>query len=162
MLPHAGGAPLVGAGGFSTLRKAKALVARGRSLGRMNTLARMAAAGFAALLLLPVAAGADEAAPTGARVTLGPGASFRIPSSRSAVVSDRLNPCYLGITGADGKVDVVFESKDDLRGVVLLPGELVTNLGGTKVKGGSIPKVTCLISLLIYPAGTLLPAIPPK
>jgi hypothetical protein len=126
----------------------------------MLSFARVPVLAIAALLLLPVAARADTAVPSGARFILKPGAALRVPANRSALITGRLNPCYLGVTGGDGKVDFVLESKDEARGIVLLAGEVVTNLGGTSVKGGTFPKVTCLLSVLLYPSGPALETVP--
>ena len=128
----------------------------------MHSLARVAILAVAALLLAPLAARADEAAPSGARFILAPGAAMRVPAGRSALITGRLNLCYLGVTGGDGKVDFVLESKDEARGVVLLAGEVITNLGGAPVSGGHFPRVTCLLSVLLYPSGPPMQAVPAK
>jgi hypothetical protein len=120
--------------------------------------ASLAGVAAAAVFFPPLAGAADTAFPYGARVILKPGNSFRIPADRSAVVGARLNSCYLNVTGGSEKADFVIEGKDNVEGLVLLPGETVTNLGGTTVRGGSFPKVTCLLSLLLYPAGASLTA----
>ena len=124
----------------------------------MHTLARVTILAIAALLL-PVAARADDASPSGARVILKPGAAIRIPATRSAMLTARLNNCYLAISGANG-IQAVLEAKDDVHGVVLLPGEILTNLGGTHVRGGTFPERTCLVSMLLYASGPLLVSAP--
>lgn len=130
----------------------------------MHKLARVAVAGAVAASLLPAVAVADDTLPYGARVVLSPGASFRIPANRTALVTGRLNPCYLHVTGGAGHADMVLERNDDVRGVALLAGETVTNLGGSAVNGGHFPRVTCLVSLLMYAGGPNPAAIapPPK
>jgi hypothetical protein len=125
----------------------------------MHTLARVSVLAIAALLV-PVAAWADDEPLSGARVTLKPGAAVRIPATRSAMITGRLNNCYLGISSAAG-IQAVLEPKDDVHGVIVLPGEVITNLGGTHVRGGSFPERTCLVSMLLYAAGPLLTSAPP-
>jgi hypothetical protein len=125
----------------------------------MHTLARVSVLAIAALLL-PLAARADDASPSGSRVILKPGAAVRIPANRSALLTGRLNGCYLAISGTGGIV-AVLEAKDDVNGVVLLPGEVLTNLGGTHVHGGSFPQRTCLVSMLLYASGPILTSAPP-
>jgi hypothetical protein len=137
------------------------LEACSRTFGRMHSLARVPVLAIAALILCPLGAGAaDLPEPSGARFILKPGTALRVPAGRSALITGRLNPCYLGVTGGDGKVDFVLESKDEARGVVLLGGEIVTNLGGTSVKGGTFPRVTCLLSVLLYPSGPAMEPVP--
>lgn len=114
-----------------------------------------------AALLVPVAAWADDTLASGARVILKPGAAVRVPANRSALLTGRINKCYLAVSGGVSSVDFVLEAKDEARGVVLLPGEVLTNLGGTHVKGGKFPEVTCLVSMLLYASGPSLPAAPP-
>jgi len=127
----------------------------------MHTLARVSVLAIAALLV-PVTALADDTAASGARVVLGPGSAVRIPANRSALITGRLNNCYLAVSGPGG-VELVLEAKDETRGVVLLPGEVLTNLGGTHVRGGTFPERTCLVSMLLYASGpTLAPAPPAK
>ena len=125
----------------------------------MQTLARVAFLAIAALLL-PVAARAQDDTPSGARVILKPGAAVRIPANRSALITGRLNSCYLGISSAAG-IQAVLEAKDDVHGVIVLPGEVLTNLGGTHVRGGEFPQRTCLVSMLLYAAGPVLTSAPP-
>jgi hypothetical protein len=125
----------------------------------MHTLARVSVLAIAALLL-PVAALADEGSPSATRVILKPGAAVRIPATRSALITGRLNNCYLAISGAGG-IQAVLEAKDDVHGVVVLPGEVLTNLGGTHVHGGSFPERTCLVSMLLYASGPVLTSAPP-
>lgn len=114
-----------------------------------------------AALLVPVAAWADDVPASGARVILKPGAAVRVPANRSAIVTGRINKCYLAVSGGASGVDFVLEAKDEARGVVLLPGEVLTNLGGTHVKGGTFPEVTCLVSMLLYASGPSLAPAPP-
>ncbi len=116
---------------------------------------------IAALLLLPVAARADQTPASAARAILRPGAAVRIPANRSAVLTGRINKCYLAVSGGAADIDFVLEAKDEARGVVLLPGEVLTNLGGTHVKGGTFPSVTCLVSMLLYASGPPLATAPP-
>ena len=107
-----------------------------------------------AILAVPTLGLAQTAFPYGARIILKPGATFRMPADRSATITARLNGCYLNVHGGPNAVDFVLEAKDEARGLVLLPGESITNLGGTTVKGGHFPAVTCLVSLLMYAAGS--------
>ena len=55
----------------------------------------------------------------------------------------------------------MLEPKDDVHGVIVLPGEVITNLGGTHVRGGTFPERTCLVSMLLYAAGPVLTSAPP-
>src|SRR5580704_4924954 len=100
-----------------------------------------------AALLAPLAAAAADNPASAARAILRPGAAVRIPANRSALITGRINKCYLAVSDSATGVDFVLEAKDEARGVVLLPGEVLTNLGGTHVKGGTFPSVTCLVSM---------------
>jgi hypothetical protein len=113
-----------------------------------------------AALLVPAIALADDLSASGARVILKPGAAVRVPANRSAVLTGRISKCYLAVSGGAASVDFVLEAKDEARGVVLLPGEVLTNLGGTHVKGGTFPAVTCLVSMLLYAGGPSLASAP--
>lgn len=126
----------------------------------MLKVGRLAVVGALAAAMIPAAVLADDSFPYAARVILKPGESVRIPADRTALIMSRLNGCYLGLTGGAGKSDLVLESKDEVRGVSVLGGEQIRNLGGTTVRGGSFPRVSCLVSLLLYGGGAN-PAVVP-